>query len=169
MRHSNSVDLVGSAVLCSTLQYPADHSCSTRSTQIVQYPQYPQYPAVPTGTVQYLTATFYPCSTHSTHSTLQYPWVLPQYPTATFYPCSTHSTHSTLQYPWVLLQYPTVTFCSCSTHSTHSTLQYPRVLCSTQIHPQYPQYLQYLAVPPGSTHSTRTAAVPTGTVQYPPG
>ncbi len=95
-----------------TLQYPAVHICSTRSTQYLQYPQYPQYPAVPTGTAAVPNCHFRPCSTHSTHSTLQYPRVLRVLH-------STRSTHSTLQYPSAV---PTVP----------GLPQYPRVLCSTR-------------------------------------
>ena len=95
-----------------TLQYPAVHTCSTRSTHFLQYPQYPQYPAVPTGTAAVPNCHFSSCSTHSTHSTLQYPRVLQVL-------CSTHSTHSTVQYPAAV---PTVP----------GLPQYPRVLCSTR-------------------------------------
>ena len=97
-----------------------------------------QYPAVP-------------CSTH-----LQYP----QYPV----PCSTHSTHSTLQYPRVLPQYPTVTLAG-------AVPAVPTVPCSTHGYCAVPRFIHSTrsTLPLGSTHSTRTAAVPTGTVQYPPG
>ena len=121
--------------------------------------------AVPCSTLQFTSAV--PAvpksySTCSTHSTLQYPRVLPQYPTINFSPCSTHSTHSTLQYPRVLPQYPTVTAARavptvptvpCSTcgycgyctvpivHSTHSTLQYPAAVPTVPCLPQYPRVL----------------------------
>jgi hypothetical protein len=62
---------------------------------------------------------------------------------------------STLQCPPAV---PTVPNC----HSTHSTLQYPTVTLARAV-PTVPQYPQYPAVPICSTHSTGTAAVPTGT------
>ena len=125
MRHSNSVVLVGSAVPCSTLQI------------------IPAVPAVP---------KLY--STRSTHSTLQYPPVLPQYPTATFTPCSTRSTHSTLQYPRVLPQYP----------DSSTVPAVPAVPCSTP--GQYPQYPDcrsthgYCAVPARVTTMRAIASGP---------
>ena len=110
-----------------TLQYPAVHTCSTRSTQ---------------------------CSTHST----QYPAV----PTVPTVPCSTHGYCRSTQLSLLPLAVPIVPTVPCSTQGYCRSTQLTHSTRSTQ-------YLQYPAVPSGSTHSTGTAAVPTGTVQYPPG
>jgi hypothetical protein len=146
VQHSEPEILVRPAVSCITLHYPAV-PCSS----FLQYPQYPnltlQYPRVLCSTQLSLlaravpTGPTVPCSTHRCCRGTQLSLLPRAVPTV---PCSIH-------------EYCAVPRCIHSTHSTHSTLQYPRVLCSTQIHLQYPQYPQY------------PSAVPTvpGLPQYP--